>query len=44
MNIYDTASANHMAEAQAKAVVLFVVLLAVSLLQVSANKKKEVEM
>lgn len=44
MNIFNTATANHMAEAQAKAVVLFVVLLVVSLLQVSANKKKEVEL
>jgi len=44
MNIFNTATANRMAEAQAKAVVLFVVLLVVSLLQVSANKKKEVEM
>jgi raffinose/stachyose/melibiose transport system permease protein len=33
-----------MAEAQAKAVVLFVVLVVVSLIQVSNNKKKEVEM
>jgi len=44
MNIFNTATANQMAEAQAKAVVLFVVLLVVSLLQVSASKKKEVEM
>lgn len=44
MNIFSTATANRMAEAQAKAVVLFVALLIVSLLQVSANKKKEVEM
>jgi len=44
MNIFNTATANHMAEAQAKAVVLFIALLVVSLLQVSVNKKKEVEM
>ncbi|MGE4583660.1 MAG: carbohydrate ABC transporter permease [Sphaerochaeta sp.] len=44
MNIFDTARANRMAEAQAKAVVLFVALLVVSLIQVSVNKKKEVEM
>lgn len=44
MNIFDTARANRMAEAQAKAVVLFIALLIVSLIQVSVNKKKEVEM
>lgn len=44
MNIFNTASANRMAEAQAKAVVLFVVLLIVSLIQVTINKRKEVEM
>lgn len=44
MNIFNTATANHMAEAQAKAVVLFIALLVVSLLQVSVNKKKEVEL
>ncbi len=44
MNIFNTATANRMAEAQAKAVVLFVVLLIVSLIQVSVNKRKEVEM
>jgi raffinose/stachyose/melibiose transport system permease protein len=44
MNIFSTATANRMAEAQAKAVVLFVALLVVSLIQVSVNKKKEVEM
>ena len=44
MNIFNTASANRMAEAQAKAVVLFVVLLIVSLIQVTVNKRKEVEM
>lgn len=44
MNIFNTATANRMAEAQAKAVVLFVALVIVSLVQVSVNKKKEVEM
>jgi raffinose/stachyose/melibiose transport system permease protein len=44
MNIFNTATANRMAEAQAKAVVLFVALVVVSLVQVSINKKKEVEM
>ncbi len=44
MNIFSTATANRMAEAQAKAVVLFVALLVVSLLQVSISKNKEVEM
>ena len=44
MNIFNTATANRMAEAQAKAVVLFIALLVVSLLQVSVNKRKEVEM
>ena len=44
MNIFDTATANKMAEAQAKAVVLFVTLVVVALIQVAVNKKKEVEM
>jgi raffinose/stachyose/melibiose transport system permease protein len=44
MNIFNTATANRMAEAQAKAVVLFVALVVVSLIQVSLNKRKEVEM
>lgn len=44
MDIFNTARANHMAEAQAKAVVLFIALVVVSLIQVSINKKKEVEM
>lgn len=44
MNIFDTASSNHMGEAQAKAIILFVTLVVVALIQVSANKKKEVEM
>ncbi len=44
MDIFNTATANRMAEAQAKAVVLFIALVLVALLQVSINKKKEVEM
>lgn len=44
MNIFNTATANRMAEAQAKAVILFVALVVVSLVQVSLNKKKEVVM
>ncbi len=44
MNIFHTATANRMAEAQAKAVVLFVALVVVALIQVAVNKKKEVEM
>jgi raffinose/stachyose/melibiose transport system permease protein len=44
MNIFNTATANRMAEAQAKAVVLFVALVIVALVQVSINKKKEVEL
>lgn len=43
MNIFETAQANRMAEAQAKAVILFVALVLVSLVQVSINKRKEVE-
>ncbi|MBB6480986.1 carbohydrate ABC transporter permease [Spirochaeta isovalerica] len=44
MNIVDTAQANKMAEAQAKAVVLFLTLVIVALIQVTINKRKEVEM
>jgi raffinose/stachyose/melibiose transport system permease protein len=43
MNIFDTARANQMAQAQAKAVILFVALVIVSLLQVWVSKRKEVE-
>lgn len=43
MDIFNTAKANRMAEAQAKAVILFVALAVVSIIQVSVNKKKEVE-
>ncbi|HWI65275.1 MAG TPA: sugar ABC transporter permease [Symbiobacteriaceae bacterium] len=45
MNIYNTAfGLNRMAQGQAKAVVFFVVLVVVSLIQVYFNKKREVEM
>lgn len=45
LNIYNTAfKYARMAEGQAKAVVFFVVLTVISLIQVSINKRKEVEM
>lgn len=45
MNIYNTAfSENLMAYAQAKAVVFFIIVAAISLTQVYINKKREVEM
>jgi raffinose/stachyose/melibiose transport system permease protein len=44
MNIFNTGKANRMAEAQAQAVILFVALVVVSLVQVSVNKRKEVEL
>lgn len=45
MDIYITANgSNKMAEAQAKAVVFFVILVVFSLVQVYFNKRKEVEM
>ena len=44
MNIFDTAAANRMAEAQAKAVILFLALVIVSLIQVNMNKCREVEL
>lgn len=43
MDIFNTAKANRMAEAQAKAVILFVALAVVSIIQVAVNKRKEVE-
>lgn len=44
MDIYNTAnSANKMSQAQAKAVVFFLILLVFSLVQVTINKRKEVE-
>ena len=45
LNIYNTAfKYSKMAQGQAKAVIFFVVLVVVSLVQVSINKSKEVEM
>lgn len=45
MNIYNTAFAiNRMAQGQAKAVVFFVVLVLISLIQVYVNKRREVEL
>ena len=45
LNIYNTAfTMNDMARGQAKAVLFFVVLVVVSLVQVSINKRKELEM
>ncbi len=45
MNIYNTAFVkNVLAEGQARAVIFFVVLVIVSIIQVNFNKKKEVEM
>ncbi|GAB1484183.1 sugar ABC transporter permease [Treponema sp.] len=44
MNIFNTATANRMAEAQAKAVVLFIALVIIAVIQVTVNKRKEVEM
>jgi raffinose/stachyose/melibiose transport system permease protein len=45
LNIYNTAfSFRQLAQGQAKAVIFFVVLAAISLIQVRANKKREIEM
>lgn len=45
MNIYNTAfQMNRMAQGQAKAVIFFVVLVVVSLIQVYFNKRREVEL
>ena len=45
LNIYQTAFAyRQLAQGQAKAIVFFVVLAAISLIQVRANKKREIEM
>jgi raffinose/stachyose/melibiose transport system permease protein len=45
LNIYNTAFKYYkQAEGQAKAVIFFIVLVIVSLVQVSINKSKEVEM
>ncbi len=43
MDIYATNQSNQMAQAQAKAVVFFIVLVVFSLVQVYLNKRKEVE-
>jgi len=45
LNIYQTAfSYRQLAQGQAKAIVFFIVLAAISLIQVRANKKREIEM
>jgi len=45
LNIYQTAfSFRHYAQGQAKAIVFFIVLAAISLIQVRINKKREIEM
>jgi raffinose/stachyose/melibiose transport system permease protein len=45
INIYQTAFTNYnLGQGQAKAIMFFIVLLAVSLIQVQYNKKKEVEL
>lgn len=45
LNIYNTAFiANNMAEAQSRAVIFFVVLVIISIVQVRINKKKEIEL
>lgn len=45
LNIYNTAfGASNLAQGQARAVVFFLVLVVISIIQVSVNKKKEVEL
>jgi raffinose/stachyose/melibiose transport system permease protein len=45
MNIYNTAfGANDMAQGQARAVIFFLILVVISIVQVSVGKKKEVEL
>jgi raffinose/stachyose/melibiose transport system permease protein len=45
LNIYQTAFAfRQLAQGQSKAVVFFIVLAVISLVQVRANKKREIEM
>jgi raffinose/stachyose/melibiose transport system permease protein len=45
LNIYNTAFAyRRLAEGQAKAIIFFLVIVVISLIQVRANKKKEIEM
>jgi len=45
LNIYNTAFAyRQLAQGQAKAIIFFLVIVIISLIQVRANKKKEIEM
>jgi raffinose/stachyose/melibiose transport system permease protein len=45
LNIYNTAfSYRQLAQGQAKAIIFFLVIVIISLIQVRANKKKEIEM
>jgi len=45
LNIYNTAFAyNQLAQGQAKAIIFFIVIAVISMLQVRANKKREIEM
>ena len=45
LNIYNTAITNNLwGDGQARAVIFFIVLVCVSLVQVAINKRKEVEM
>lgn len=45
LNIYNTAFVrNDLAQSQARSVIFFIVVVTVSILQVRANKKREVEM
>jgi raffinose/stachyose/melibiose transport system permease protein len=45
LNIYNTAFAyNRLAQGQAKAIIFFIVIAVISMLQVRANKKREIEM
>jgi raffinose/stachyose/melibiose transport system permease protein len=45
LNIYNTAfSYNQLAQGQAKAIIFFIVIAVISMLQVRANKKREIEM
>jgi len=45
LNIYNTAFAyRRLAEGQAKAIIFFLVIVVISMIQVRANKKKEIEM
>jgi len=45
-NIYDTAftGANNMAQGQARSVIFFLVLVVISIVQVTVSKKREVEL